>query len=298
MSRILVVEDDPASLMLISEILRNSEYDVISAIDGQEALDIAVEENPDLIILDVMLPTLNGYQVCERLRTMTQFAKTPILILTVLGEDTHQIRALDAGANGFLTKPFKRLDLLMRIKSLLSMAEGHQDTIPFDIVVASIVAALEQRFPGSTVASRQRADVAERLAMTLGIDDETVKDIRRGIIIRNVGKLTFDETNIDQMNTKEHAIRGLKIVGPYDHKVVETVVRWHHCNMLNDYPAHESAEVREIVNVVIVSCRLCTLLFDAPKHSREQAREILNKEINIGMWPKKEAEMLIRLIVR
>ena len=147
MSRILVVEDDPASLMLISEILRNSEYDVISAIDGQEALDIAVEENPDLIILDVMLPTLNGYQVCERLRTMTQFAKTPILILTVLGEDTHQIRALDAGANGFLTKPFKRLDLLMRIKSLLSMAEGHQDTIPFDIVVSSIVAALEQRFP-------------------------------------------------------------------------------------------------------------------------------------------------------
>lgn len=298
MSRILVVEDDPASLMLITEILRNSEYDVISAIDGQEAIDIAFEEDPDLIILDVMLPTLNGYQVCERLRANDRFKKTPILILTVLGEDTHQIRALDAGANGFLTKPFKRLDLLMRIKSLLSMAEGHQDTIPFDIVVGSIVTALEQRFPGSTVASRQRADVAERLAMTLGIDDETVKDIRRGIVIRNVGKLTCDESTSEALTTTEHAIRGLKIVGPFDHKVVDAVVRWHHCNLLNGYPTHESAEIREIVNVVLVSCRLCTLLFDAPKHSKEQAREIMTQETNIGMWPKKEAEMLIRLIVR
>lgn len=298
MSKLLVVEDDPASLMLITEILRNSEYDVVSAIDGQEAITIAVEENPDLVILDVMLPTLNGYQVCERLRTMPQFRKTPILILTVLGEDTHQIRALDAGANGFLTKPFKRLDLLMRIKSLLSMAEGHQDTIPFDIVVSSIVAAMEQRFPGSTVRSRQRADVAERLAMTLGIDDETIKDIRRGIILRNVGKLTFDDSSYDSAGDNEHAIRGLKIVGPFDHKVVDAVVRWHHCNMLNDYPTHESTEIREIVNVVISSCRLCTLLFDAPKHSREQARDIMTQEINIGMWPKKEAEMLMRLIVR
>ena len=298
MSKLLVVEDDPASLLLITEILRNSEYEVVSAIDGGEAIDIAIEENPDLILLDVMLPTLNGYQVCERLRTMPQFRKTPILILTVLGEDTHQIRALDAGANGFLTKPFKRLDLLMRIKSLLSMTEGHQETIPLDIVVSSIVAALEQRFPGSTVKSRQRADVAERLAMTLGIPDETIKDIRRGFIIRNVGRLTASDDELDELKPNEHALRGLKIVGPFDHKVIDAVVRYHHCSLISDYPKDEDADIRQIVNIVIVSSRLCALLFDPPKHSRERAKEIMTQEVNAGMWPRKEAEMLLRLIVR
>ena len=298
MSKILVFEDDPASLLLISEILRNSEYEVVSAIDGGEAIDIAIEEKPDLIVLDVMLPTLNGYQVCEKLRTFDMFVKTPVLILTVLGEDTHQIRALDAGANGFLTKPFKRLDLLMRIKSLLSMSEGHQDTVPLDLVVSSIVAALEQRFPGCTVASRRRADVAERLAMTLGLPNDTIKDIRRGLIIRNVGRLTASDDELGGLEPNEHAMRGLKIVGPLDHRVIDAVVRYHHCNLQSDYPMSEDEAIREIVNIVIVSCRLCSLLFEPPKHSKERAAEILRQEIGIGMWPRKEAEMLLRLVIR
>lgn len=104
MQKILVVEDDAPSLILTTEVLKNYKYDVVSAVDGEQALEVAERENPDLALLDVMLPGLNGFQVCERLRSMPQFRNLPILMLTVLNEDSHRFRAIEAGANGFLDK--------------------------------------------------------------------------------------------------------------------------------------------------------------------------------------------------
>lgn len=180
MKKILVVEDDPASLTLITEILKGYDYTVVSALDGRSALDVSKRENPDLIILDVMLPALNGYQVCERLRSMSQFRNTPIIMLTVLNEDSQRIRALEAGANGFLSKPFKRVELLTRIKALLSAQVNSDEMVSLNTVISSMLTALELRCAGSTMSSRRCADLAERLAVVMGIPSGNVRDLRRG----------------------------------------------------------------------------------------------------------------------
>ena len=147
MQKILVVEDDAPSLILTTEVLKNYKYDVVSAVDGEQALEVAERENPDLALLDVMLPGLNGFQVCERLRSMPQFRNLPILMLTVLNEDSHRFRAIEAGANGFLTKPFKHVELIMRIKALLTASEDTSKMIPLNSAITAFFDCLGTQAP-------------------------------------------------------------------------------------------------------------------------------------------------------
>ena len=132
MSKILVVEDDIASQMLMTDILEKYGYTAVVATDGLEAISLAEKEKPDLAIVDIMLPTLNGYQVCERLRCLPQCRELPVIILTALNEDQHRIRALEAGAIDFLSKPFKRIELLTKIKAVLLMQEDKMNMISFE----------------------------------------------------------------------------------------------------------------------------------------------------------------------
>ena len=119
MQKILVVEDDAPSLILTTEVLKNYKYDVVSAVDGEQALEVAERENPDLALLDVMLPGLNGFQVCERLRSMPQFRNLPILMLTAIGDEYTQVTSFDEQADDYITKPFSMVLLGRRVTALL-----------------------------------------------------------------------------------------------------------------------------------------------------------------------------------
>jgi DNA-binding response OmpR family regulator len=114
--RILVVEDEPAMAESLTWGLEQEGYVVVVAATGEAGLWLAREASPDVIILDVMLPGLNGYQVCEQLRQ--QGAWTPILMLTAMDEDLDQAEGLDSGADDYLTKPFSYPVLLARLRAL------------------------------------------------------------------------------------------------------------------------------------------------------------------------------------
>jgi len=299
--KILVVEDDSASLMLITEILRGYDYHVVTALDGQSALDVAVRENPDLIILDVMLPSLNGYQVCERLRGMPRFRKTPIIILTVLNEDSHRIRAVEAGANGFLSKPFKRVELITRIKALLpDKSNAAEDTVPLNTAISSMLTALELRCAGSTMSSRRCADLAERLGTVMGIPDGNIRDLRRGLLLRDIGLVACGDVSLvsnDPASQSQHSIRGLQIVGAYGREVIDVVVRYHHCTLKSeDYPEDLSPELLACVRVAIVCNRLEELLYGNGSISVGDACATLTHESEAGLLPKEEVSFITRLI--
>ena len=120
MSRVLVVEDDPAILRGLADNLRCEGYEVLQATDGAAGLRLAREDRPDLIILDLMLPGLSGYEVCTKLRA--QGAGTPILMLTARGDEADRIVGLDMGADDYVTKPFSVRELLARVRALLRRA--------------------------------------------------------------------------------------------------------------------------------------------------------------------------------
>jgi adenylate cyclase len=116
---ILAVDDEPANLALLRKLLIHQGYDVVEAVDGASALDAVAEHQPDLVCLDVMMPRVDGVEVCRRLRSQPRHAGLPILLLTALNSAEDRARGLEAGANDFLSKPFDEVELFARVRSLL-----------------------------------------------------------------------------------------------------------------------------------------------------------------------------------
>jgi DNA-binding response OmpR family regulator len=119
MATILVVEDDPVIRSTVEYALKRSGFDTRTAADGNEALQAALETEPDLILLDLMLPGLDGYQVAERLRSSGQ--DVPIIMVTALDQERDKVRGLDAGADDYITKPFSMEELLARVRANLRL---------------------------------------------------------------------------------------------------------------------------------------------------------------------------------
>jgi two-component system, OmpR family, response regulator MprA len=117
MPRLLIIEDEPAMRMALADCLLAEGYRVITADNGQDGLDKVIAEKPDLIILDIMLPRLNGFAVCAELRRLRHLE--PVLMLTAKGQIQDRVSGLDAGADDYLVKPFSTEELLARIRALL-----------------------------------------------------------------------------------------------------------------------------------------------------------------------------------
>lgn len=126
--KVLTIDDEESVRDLLTSILVEAGYDVITASNGTEGLKISTEEKVDLIILDLVMPGFNGFQVCERLRANNATKTTPILVLTGLAGTEEMEMALNAGADDFVTKPIRMKELLARVKSLLKI-KGMDDNL-------------------------------------------------------------------------------------------------------------------------------------------------------------------------
>lgn len=113
---ILTADDDPQLLRLVSRNLELEDYEVITASNGQQALEIIETQTPDLVLLDVMMPKMDGFTVCQRVR---EFSAVPIILITARGQDQDKVRGLDLGADDYLTKPFSIDELLARVRAVL-----------------------------------------------------------------------------------------------------------------------------------------------------------------------------------
>ncbi len=118
--RILVVDDEPRFVRLVEANLLTEGFEVIKAKNGQQAVDMAVAEKPDLILLDVMMPEMDGFQACERIR---EFSTVPIIMLTAKGDEDQRVRGLNIGADDYIVKPFSATELLARVRAVLRRAQ-------------------------------------------------------------------------------------------------------------------------------------------------------------------------------
>ena len=118
--KILIVEDDPSVLRATSYILEKEGYEVLTAVDGLEGLKMAKDDNPDLLILDVMLPGIDGFEICHSLRAESQTANLPILMFSAKGQESDKATGLKVGADEYLTKPVERTVLLSKVEALLA----------------------------------------------------------------------------------------------------------------------------------------------------------------------------------
>lgn len=119
--RILVVDDDPAIIKFVRANLKADDYDTLAALDGAEAIEVVEREMPDLVILDIMLPRMDGFDVLRRLREWTQI---PIIVLSARGDAADKVKCLDLGADDYLSKPFSLEELLARVRAVFRRTEA------------------------------------------------------------------------------------------------------------------------------------------------------------------------------
>ena len=118
--RILVAEDEPRYIWAIQTNLEARGYEVLTASDGQQAVQLAADAQPDLVLLDIKMPILNGYEACRRIR---EFSTVPIIMITAMAEETNKVLGLDLGADDYVTKPFSVPELLARVRAALRRIE-------------------------------------------------------------------------------------------------------------------------------------------------------------------------------
>ena len=118
---ILIVDDEPRYLRLMEANLVTEGYQVYKASNGQEAVDITAEKHPDLVLLDVMMPVLSGFEACQRIR---EFSNVPIIIVTARGSESDRVRGLDLGADDYIVKPFSATEMMARVRAVLRRAQS------------------------------------------------------------------------------------------------------------------------------------------------------------------------------
>jgi adenylate cyclase len=127
-AKILVVDDTPANLKMLADILAFRDYEVVTAACGKEGIAKLAAESPDLVLLDVMMPDLSGYEVCRTIRSHPRTAMLPVVMITALDPAGERVKGIEAGADDFLSKPIHQPELLARVRSLLRIKEYH-DTV-------------------------------------------------------------------------------------------------------------------------------------------------------------------------
>ena len=132
-TRILVVDDEPRYVRAIQVNLEASGYEVLAARDGQTAIELAADEEPDLIVLDIRMPGLDGFEACRRIR---EFSAVPIIMLTGLAKDADKVKGLQIGADDYVTKPFSADELLARVQAVLRRAELSERKAPSPVFEA------------------------------------------------------------------------------------------------------------------------------------------------------------------
>ncbi len=126
--KILIIDDDPANIRLLELILKNENFNIISALNGEYGIHLAKEENPNIIILDIMMPKMDGYQVCKKLKKAPDTKNIPVFFITAKTDSEGVVKGFKLGAADYITRPFNRLELLTRIKTQLTLKKS-QDIV-------------------------------------------------------------------------------------------------------------------------------------------------------------------------
>jgi len=195
-AKILVVDDEPSIVDVLTRFLSREGYNVITAVNGREALERVRQDPPDLILLDVTMPELDGFAVCQVLKEDQRTALIPITMLTGLDDREHRTRGIEAGADDFLTKPFEQSILRARIRSQLRLKRLTDQLEHTENVIFMLAQAVEAKDAYTEGHLRRLRAYGTQLALACGLTPTEVSAVRYGGILHDIGKIGVDEAII------------------------------------------------------------------------------------------------------
>jgi len=297
--KVLIVDDDARIRQVLQRMLETEGYELLVGKDGEEALVLAEAETPDLILLDVLMPTLSGFDVCRRLKNMEEFRMTPIVLITGLSDVENRVVGIQAGADDFLTKPFETTELLARVKSLLRMKSYTDELERAETVVYTLARAIEERDRYTRGHCDRLARYARALGERMGLGHESLAALHRSGIVHDIGKVSVPDsilnkrgplTQAERKVIQTHPEAGVRICQPLkSFKTVLPIVRSHHERMDGSgYPdGLKGDEIPLTARILAVVDVFDALTTDRPYRRAsppEEALKILEEEVERGWW--------------
>ncbi len=237
-ARVLVIDDEPAVADLLARLVTREGYDVAVASDGRSAMASIADQNPDVILLDVMLPDTNGFEICRRLKAERRTRLTPVVLVTGLADRERRIAGLQAGADDFLTKPIDAQELLARVGSLVRMKQYTDDLDSAASILMALAVLIEGRDGNTQGHCHRMANYASTLGRRLALGDDDVHALHRGGFLHDIGMLTIPDSVLNKAGSldaaeyelvKSHTVAGdslCKMLRSFS--AVRPIIRWHH----------------------------------------------------------------------
>ncbi|HSB72543.1 MAG TPA: HD domain-containing phosphohydrolase [Candidatus Methylomirabilis sp.] len=310
-TRILAVDDSPLDLQLLEDQLADEGYIVHTARDGEEALAKVAAEPPDLILLDVIMPKLDGYEVCRRLKSDGRTILIPVVMITSLQATHERIKGIEAGADEFLSKPFNRQELMTRVRSLMKLKRHTDELESAETVLFTLALSVEAKDPYTEGHCDRLARYSVALGRTLSLSPEYLKALHRGGILHDVGKIGIPDaillkpgplTDPERIAIQTHPVIGERICSPLKSlRLVLPIIRHHHERWDGSgYPDGLAGDAipltARILQVVDLYDAFTTERPYKPAYSREQAFATMREETAKGWWDARLVEAFIALI--
>jgi putative two-component system response regulator len=299
MGKILVVDDDATNRELLQESLVAEGLEVVTAPDGRSSLEEFARLKPDLVLLDVNMPFLDGFEVCRRLKSNPETRLTPVVLVTGLTGREDRVRGIKSGADGFLSKPVDQSELLAHVRSLLSL-KAHTDELErAELVLFALARCIEGKDPNTEGHCERLSGYSVRLGEELGLPEEQLVALRRAGIVHDVGKVAVPETILLKPGrltaeefriVQQHPNLGERICAPLkSFRLVLPVIRHHHEKLNGSgYPdglkGEEIPLTARVLQIVDVYDALTTDRPYKTAFTSVKALEIMEEEVNKGWW--------------
>ncbi len=310
--RVLVVDDDLLNRKLMEGLLRPHGYDIQTVATGSEALYVMAREDIDLVLLDVMMPGLDGFEVCRAIKAEEETRMTPVILITALDDVETKIRGIEAGADDFITKPPNREELTARVKSLLKMKRLNGNLTSMENVLFSLAKSVEAKDRYTQDHVDRVCEIAIAIGKEMGLPEMDLEALRFGATLHDIGKMGIPEEILNKpgpLDERERAVIethpdiGHRICLPLKRNLGAAldVVRHHHEKLDGSgYPDRLSGDaipmVARIVAVADIFDALCT---DRPYRkalSLDRAFAILEAEAAQGKLDRDVVKRLIGLV--
>src|SRR5574337_227888 len=311
--RLLIVDDNEQNIDLLTALMQVDGYEVVAAANGLEALAQVAASPPDLILLDIMMPKLDGYAVCRCLKEAASTRLVPIVLLTALGEEAARIRGIEAGADDFITKPFSRTELKARVRSLLRLKTFTDELEHAETMLLALGRTVEAKDPYTQGHCERLAAYSVALGKRLGLPAEDLTALDRGGTLHDLVKIGIPDaillkptalSEAEWAIMREHTVIGERIcLSLRSLQRVLPIIRHHHERWDGSgYPDGLAGEAipitARILQVVDIYDALTTARPYKPALSPKTACDVLRDEMARGWRDPGVVEPFIELVER
>ena len=300
--KVLVVDDEAANVRLLQALLTRDGYSVVTACDGEEALGMVASTSPDLVVMDVLMPKLSGYDACERIKQNPKTRLTPVVLITALDGREDKIRGINAGADDFLTKPVDPHELRARARSLVRLKRHTDDLDSAESVIMSLALVIEARDAYTDGHCQRLASYATAFGKALQLDDEDLAALFRGGYLHDVGKVGVPDSILlkvgrlsrsEYQQIQQHTTIGDRLCGELRSlRQVRPIVRHHHERLDGSgYPDGLKGDaiplLAQVMGIADVYDAITTMRPYKPAATAAHAYEELMQEVKQG-WRRRD----------